>query len=64
VKPARHCYARPPSACLRRLPGGLQALAGGSAPKKMKHKELTAKIIECAYEVHNTLARLPRLREL
>ena len=30
---------------------------------EMKHKELTAKIIECAYKVHNTLARLPRLRE-
>jgi len=55
VKPARHCYARPPSARLRRLPGGLQALSGGSVPKEMKHQELTAKIIECAYKVYNTL---------
>ena len=23
--------------------------------RQMKHKELTAKIIECAYKVHNTL---------
>ena len=29
--------------------------AGGSVPKEMKHQELTAKIIECAYNVYNTL---------
>ena len=26
-----------------------------SVPRKMKQKELTSKIIECAYKVHNTL---------